>query len=45
MPVVQGPNYVRLVGAATNEPDAYPQPGTAAYAVPSGSFDWIPELP
>jgi hypothetical protein len=45
MRVVPGPNYVQLVGAATNKPDAFPQPGTTVYAVLSGSFDWFPSLP
>lgn len=44
-PVVEGPNYVQLVGAATNKPDAFPEPGVAVYAVLSGRFDWLPELP
>lgn len=37
--------YVRLVGAATNAPDAFPGPGEAVSAVLSGSFDWLPVLP
>jgi hypothetical protein len=41
--LVPGPNYVQLVGAATNRSDAIPGPGAAVYAVLSGSFDWIPE--
>jgi hypothetical protein len=36
------PNQVRLVGAATNDPDAFPAPGEAVYAVLSGAFDWLP---
>ena len=44
-PVVQGPNYVQLVGGATNQPDAFPGPGAAVYGVLSGSFDRIPDLP
>lgn len=36
---------VRLVGAATNQPDAFPGPGEAVYAVLSGTFDWLPALP
>lgn len=43
--VVPGPNYVQLVGGATNQPDAIPRPGTAVYAVLSGTFDWFPSLP
>jgi hypothetical protein len=35
-------NHVRLVGAATNDPDAFPAPGEAVYAVLSGTFDWLP---
>lgn len=38
-------NYVQLVGAATNRPDAFPGPGEAVYAILSGSFDWLPVLP
>jgi hypothetical protein len=38
-------NYVQLVGAATNRPDAFPGPGEAVYAVLSGSFDALPVLP
>lgn len=33
---------VRLVGAATNDPEAFPGPGEAVYGVLSGSFDWLP---
>jgi hypothetical protein len=36
-------NFVRLVGAATNRPDAVPGPGEAVYAVLSGTFDWLPD--
>lgn len=45
MRVVPGPNYVQLVGAATNRPDAFPAPGAAVYAVLSGSFDKLPDIP
>jgi hypothetical protein len=45
MRVIPGPNYVQLVGGATNKPDAFPQPGSAVYCVLSGSFDWFPNLP
>lgn len=38
-------NHVQLVGAATNQPDAFPGPGEAVYAVLSGTFDLIPNLP
>jgi hypothetical protein len=38
-------NQVRLVGAATNDPDAFPAPGEAVYAVLSGTFDALPEPP
>jgi hypothetical protein len=44
MRLVPGPNYVQLVGGATNKPDAIPQPGSAVYAVLSGTFDWFPAL-
>jgi hypothetical protein len=37
--------HVELVGAATNQPDAFPGPGEAVYAVLSGTFDWLPVLP
>lgn len=40
-----GSNHVKLVGAATNEPDAFPGPGEAVYAVLSGTFDWLPSPP
>jgi hypothetical protein len=43
-PVV-GPNHVRLVGAATNQPGAFPGPGEAVYAVLSGRLDWLPTIP
>jgi hypothetical protein len=36
--------YIRLVGAATNLPDAFPGPGEAVYAVLSGSFDSLPHV-
>ena len=36
---------VRLVGAATNDPDAFPGPGEAVYGVLSGSFDFLPVVP
>lgn len=42
MRVVEGPNYVQLVGATTNRSDAAIEPGAAAYGVLSGSFDSIP---
>jgi hypothetical protein len=45
MRVVEGPNYVQLVGATTNRTDAAIEPGSAAYGVLSGSFDSIPTLP
>lgn len=38
-------NYVQLVGAATNRPDAFPGPGEAVYAILSGNFDSLPVLP
>lgn len=42
MRVVEGPNFVQLVGATTNRSDAAIEPGAAAYGVLSGSFDSIP---
>lgn len=45
MPVVPGPRYVQIVGGATNRPDALPAPGAAVYAVLSGSFNSLPDLP
>ncbi len=42
-PLVGGPNYVQLVGAATNKADAFPEPGVAVYAVLSGRFDSLPD--
>jgi hypothetical protein len=35
---------LRLVGAATNRPDAFPGPGEAVYAVLSGRLDSLPDL-
>lgn len=37
-------NAVRLVGAATNGPAAYPGAGAAVYAILSGRFDGLPVL-
>jgi hypothetical protein len=34
--------YGQLVGATTNEANAFPKPGTAVYTVLSGRFDRIP---
>lgn len=42
---VSASNFVKLVGGATNAPDAFPGPGEAVYAVLSGSFDWLPSVP
>lgn len=42
---VAASRHVRLVGAATNRPDAVPGPGEAVYAVLSGTFDWLPTPP
>jgi hypothetical protein len=42
--VVLGARYVQLVGATTNHEAAPIEPGAAAYAVLSGSFDVLPSL-
>lgn len=42
---VASSNHVKLVGAATNDPEAFPGPGEAVYAVLSGTFDSLPSLP
>lgn len=44
MRVVGGANYVQLAGATTNQATAYPKPGTAVYAVLSGTFDQLPPV-
>lgn len=41
-PLIDGPNYVQLAGAATNKADAFPEPGVAVYVVLSGRFDGLP---
>jgi hypothetical protein len=43
MRMVEGANYVQLVGATANRPDAAAEAGSALSAVLSGSFDRIPE--
>jgi hypothetical protein len=45
VPLVEGANYVQLVGAVANKADAYPEPGKAVYTVLSGRFDQLPDLP
>jgi len=42
MRLVDGVWYAQIVGATTNEENAYPPPGTAVYTVLSGSFDQVP---
>jgi hypothetical protein len=42
MRLVDGAWYAQIVGATTNEENAYPAPGAAVYTVLSGSFDRVP---
>lgn len=42
MRLVDGVWYGQLVGATTNETNAFPEPGAAVYTVLSGRFDRIP---
>jgi hypothetical protein len=42
MRLVDGVWYGQVVGATTNETNAFPEPGTAVYTVLSGQFDRIP---
>jgi hypothetical protein len=42
MRLVDGVWYGQLVGATTNQANAFPEPGTAVYTVLSGRFDRIP---
>jgi hypothetical protein len=42
MRLVDGVWYAQIVGATTNEENAYPAPGAAVYTVLSGSFDYVP---
>jgi hypothetical protein len=44
MRLVESARYVQLVGATSNKPDAFPEPGTAVTAVLSGTFDRLPAL-
>jgi hypothetical protein len=44
MRIVPNARYVQLVGAVQNPTRATPQPGAAAYAVLSGTFDWLPDV-
>ena len=43
--MVEGANHVQLGGAMVNREDAFPKPGTAVYAVLSGTFDQLPTMP
>ena len=40
--LVDGAWYGQIVGATTNEVNAFPEPGAAVYTVLSGQFDQIP---
>jgi hypothetical protein len=42
MRLVNGVWYAQIVGATTNQENAYPAPGAAVYTVLSGSFDQVP---
>ena len=42
MRLVNGVWYAQIVGATTNEENAFPAPGAAVYTVLSGSFDQVP---
>lgn len=42
MRLVEGVWYGQIVGATTNETNAFPEPGAAVYTVLSGSFDRVP---
>jgi hypothetical protein len=42
MRLAAGTKHVQLVGAVTNQADAYPEPGAAVYTVLSGTFDTTP---
>jgi hypothetical protein len=42
MRLVDGVWYAQIVGATTNEENAYPAPGAAVYTVLSGAFDQVP---
>jgi len=42
MRLVNGVWYAQIVGATTNQENAFPEPGAAVYTVLSGSFDRVP---
>jgi hypothetical protein len=42
MRLVDSARYAQIVGATTNEENAFPAPGAAVYTVLSGSFDRVP---
>jgi hypothetical protein len=42
MSLVEGAWYAQIVGATTNQGNAWPKPGAAVYTVLSGSFDRVP---
>ena len=42
MRLVDGVWYAQIVGATTNQENAFPEPGAAVYTVLSGSFDQVP---
>ena len=42
--LIEGVWYCQLVGGTTNKANAFPEPGTAVYAVLNGTFDQVPEL-
>jgi hypothetical protein len=42
MRLVDGAQYVQIVGATTNKENAFPEPGAAVYTVLSGTFDLVP---
>jgi len=42
MRLVDGVWYAQIVGATTNQENAFPEPGAAVYTVLSGSFDRMP---
>jgi hypothetical protein len=42
MRLVDRAGYAQIVGATTDEEDAYPAPGATVYTVLSGSFNRVP---